>query len=120
MIAEEDDSPDESEADPIDADLKNADWPKRLNDTQEGIEERLASLPKRTPFISGKGWFAWFDYELMDWDSDAEVAPLGMLREGFGKEQMVEYIDSNKTRTELYEDAVSFLAQWGVKATVVS
>jgi hypothetical protein len=116
----DDDSPDENDADPIDAELSNADWPKRTKDTQADIEEALASAPPSTPFIHGRNWFAWFDYETMDWDGDSEDAPVGMLREEFNESRITEYVDAEKTRRELYEDAVIFLAIWGVKAEVVS
>lgn len=120
MSTEQDESPSEDEADPIDAVLANADWPKRTKDSQADIEERIAAMPPRTAFISGSaGWFAWFDIDLMDWASDREDAPLKMLREGFGEAKMNEYIEADKTRRELYEDVVSFLATWGIKASVV-
>lgn len=115
-----DESPDESDADPIDAELSNADWPKRTPDTQAAIAESLAALPPSTPFIHGGKWFAWFDYETMDWDGDSEQSPVGMLREEFNESRINEYVDAEKTRLELYEDAVVFLAVWGVKAEVVS
>jgi hypothetical protein len=120
MDTEQDESPSEDEADPIDAVLANADWPKRTKDSQADIEERIAARGPRTPFITGPGgWFAWFDIESMDWDADREDAPLKMIREGFGEQKMNEYIEANKTRQELYDDVVAFLATWGVKASVV-
>jgi hypothetical protein len=120
-LQEYDESPSEDEADPIDAMLENADWPKRSKDTQEDIEASIAARGEQTPFIGGSGWFAWLDYDSMDWESDEpEVAPLGMIREGFRKETIDEYIESDKTRVELYGDVVSFLSKWGIKARVVS
>jgi hypothetical protein len=103
-----------------DDDLDNADWPKQTPDTQADLDAAVAALPPSTQFIHGSGWYAWFDYDTMDWEADEESAPLGMLREGFGESRIKEYIDSDKTRAELYEDAVAFLAKWGVKATIVS
>jgi hypothetical protein len=120
MIDYQDDSPDESEADPIDADLVNADWPKRSRDSQSDIDERLASYPKSASFIHGVGWFAWFDIDKMDWDADSGDAPVGMLREEFNAGRVTEYVDGDKSRDQLYADAVEFLNKWGVKATVVS
>jgi len=120
MDTEQDESPSEDEADPIDAVLSNADWPKRTKDSQADIEERIAARGERTPFITGKGgWFVWLDIQAMDWDSDGDKAPVDMVREGFSEQRLAEYVESDKTRRELYDDVVAFLATWGVKASVV-
>jgi hypothetical protein len=120
MDTEQDESPSEDEADPIDAVLANADWPKRTKDSQAAIEERIAAMGARTPFIAGSaGWYAWFDLDSMDWESDAETAPLKMIREEFSEQKMNEYIEADKTRRELYGDVVAFLAVWGIKASIV-
>lgn len=103
-----------------DDDLDNADWPKGTPDTQEALAAAIYANSPKTLFIAGqRGWFAWFDIEVMDWASDTEGAPLKMIREGFGEAKMNEYIESDKTRRELYDDVVAFLAGWGVKASVV-
>ena len=118
---EYDDSPSEVDADPIDALLENADWPKRSKDTQEDIEASIVARGERTPFIRGAGWFAWLDYDSMGWESDEpEIAPLAMVGEEFSKDIVNEYVESGKTRDELYESVVSFLSKWGIKASVVS
>lgn len=102
-----------------DHDLDNADWPKRTPDTDEALAEAVAAQ-NRTPFISGSsGWYAWFDLDTMDWESDDENAPLKMIREGFGEAKMNEYIEADKTRRELYGDVIAFLDTWGVKASIV-
>ena len=114
----EEDGWDYGDASPDD-DLDNADWPKRTPDTDEALAEAVAAQ-NRTPFISGSsGWYAWFDLDTMDWESDDENAPLQMMREGFGEAKMNEYIEADKTRRELYDDVVAFLDTWGVKASVV-
>jgi hypothetical protein len=56
----------------------------------------------------------------MDWDADSGDAPVGMLREEFNAGRVTEYVDGDKSRDQLYADAVEFLNKWGVKATVVS
>jgi hypothetical protein len=43
-----------------------------------------------------------------------------MIREEFGEASINEYVESDKTRAQLYEDVVSFLSKWGIKASVVS
>lgn len=114
----EEDGLDYGDASP-DNDLDNADWPKRTPDTDEALAAAVAAQ-NRTPFISGaSGWYAWFDLDTMDWESDDEKAPLKMIREGFGEEKMNEYIEADKTRRELYDDVVAFLDTWGVKASIV-
>lgn len=115
-----DDSPDESEADPIDADLENADWPKRTRDRLIDYLDAKAAMPLRPPFIYGGSWFIWFDYETMDWASDVDDSPVGVLRENFGREVIDKYIESGATRWDLYADAVAYLGKWGIKASVES
>lgn len=114
----EEDGWDYGDASPDD-DLDNADWPKRTPDTDEALSKAVAAQ-NRTPFISGSaGWYAWFDLDAMDWESDAETAPLKMIREEFSEQRMNEYIEADKTRRELYGDVVAFLAVWGIKASIV-
>jgi hypothetical protein len=103
-----------------DGDIANADWPKRTPDTQADLDAALASHPPATQFVHGGDWYAWFDYGAMDWDADDEAAPLEMIREEFGEASINEYVESDKTRAQLYEDVVSFLSKWGIKASVVS
>lgn len=118
MTEEEDDSPDESFAYPIDAELSNADWPKSIPDTQKDIQDRLDAYPPGRSFIHGGNWFIWFDYETMDWASDSE-SPLEIIREHFNAAKVDEYIQADKTLVELYQDAADYLTAWGVKASVV-
>lgn len=116
----DDDSPDESEADPIDALLSNADWPKRWDDTDEGIQARIDAAGPGRPFIHAEGWYAWLDYDTMGWAADEpEKAPLKMMAEGFPRPVIDKYVDDDKTLRELYADVVEFLEKWGVKADVV-
>lgn len=109
-----DDYVDDPDVEAVDADIRNADWPKQTNDKIDPLDRTP------TPFISNGKWYAWFDLDLMDWDADSPDAPTGMIREEFHKEVMDAYIEADKTRWELYADVVSFLAKWGIKARVVS
>lgn len=116
---DDDESLTEADGIPIDADLENADWPKRTPDTLEALQAAIDAKGPRRPFIEGRGWYAWLDYDVMDWDSDEpEKAPLKMIREGFGKEKVDWYVESDKTLRELYADVAAFLGQWGVAAAV--
>lgn len=106
-----DDEPDEPGLESIDADLKNADWPKRTDDRIDPLDRENA-----TPFIRGPGWFIWFDYDSMDWESDTEESPIKMIRAEFPGSE----IDQEQTRIALYEKAIAFFDTWGIKASIVS
>ena len=108
-----------SYGDPIDADLSNADWPKRTKDTMEDLLAAIAAKPPGRQFIHGDGWYCWLDFETVEWDTDDEdKSPIVMIRDGFPQQEIQKYVDSGKTAADLYADVIEFLKKWGVGSAI--
>jgi hypothetical protein len=76
------------------------------------------------PKIAGDGWEAWFDESAFSWRmSGGEWAILKMIKDRFPADVIEsDYMTISKAEDDrpfgpLYEDAVAFLNQWGVRAS---
>lgn len=104
-----------------DDDSDNADWTKQTPDTMAAIEAQLAVAPRRLLFLRGSAWYVWLDYKTLEWatDNPDAVAATTLLSEQFSPSLIRQRGETDQAFRALYDDAVSFLQNAGVRTRVV-